>query len=95
MNMKEISDDQIKAWILNKMRSRRFIGGKHTDIKNVRKGAPQKYYKEMDKQLNELRKMGFVVFYLKSGAKHVSINPHVLNEINEFIRKNYTRVVFK
>lgn len=93
--MKEISNNQIKAWILNKMRSHRFIGGKHTDIKNIRKGVPQNYYKKIDKQLNELRKMGFVVFYVKAGAKHVSINPHVLNDVNEFIRKNYTRVIFK
>ncbi len=93
--MKEISDDQLKAWILNKMRSHRFIGGKHTDIKNIRKGAPQNFYKRMDKQLNELRKMRFVVLYVKAGAKHVSINPHVLNEVNEFIRKNYTNIIFK
>ena len=93
MNM--ITDEQIKAWVLNKMRSRRFIGGKHTDIKNIRKGAPQEYYKRIDKQLNELRKMGFVVFYVKTGAKHVSINPQVLKEVNEFVRKNYTEAIFK
>lgn len=93
MNM--ITDKQIKAWILNKMRSHRFIGGKHTNIKNIRKGAPQEYYKRIDKQLNELRKMGFVVFYVKTGENHVSINPHVLKEINKFIRENYTEVIFK
>lgn len=93
--MKEISDNQIKAWILNKMRSHRFIGRKHTDIKNIRKGAPQEYYKRIDKQLSKLRKMGFVVFYVKAGAKHVSINPSALNDINDFIRKNYTEVIFK
>lgn len=93
--MKEISDDQIKAWILNKIRSHRFIGGKHTDIKNIRKGAPQEFYKKIDRQLNELRKEGFIVFYIKTGEKHVSINAYALDKVNEFIRKNYTKVIFK
>jgi DNA-binding PadR family transcriptional regulator len=89
------TDEQIKAWILNKMRSHRFIGGRHTDVKNIRKGAPQKYYDIIDKQLEELRKVGMVVFYVKAGAKHVSLNQHMLREINEFIRKNYTEMIFR
>lgn len=93
--MSEISDNRIKAWILNKMRGKRFIGGKHTSIKNIRKGAPQIYYKRIDKQLNKLRKNGFVVFYIKTGEVHASLNPHLIGEINEFIRVHYTEVVFK
>jgi len=93
MNM--TTDEQIKAWILNKMRSHRFIGGRHTDVKNIRKGAPQKYYDTIDKQLEELRKVGMVVFYVKAGTKHVSLNQHMLREINEFIRKNYTEMIFR
>ena len=93
MNM--TTDEQIKAWILNKMRSHRFIGGRHTDVKNIRKGAPQKYYDIIDKQLEELRKVGMVVFYVKTGTKHVSLNQYMLKEINEFIRKNYTEIIFR
>jgi DNA-binding PadR family transcriptional regulator len=89
------TDEQIKAWILNKMRSHRFIGGRHTDVKNIRKGAPPKYYDIIDKQLEELRKSGMVVFYMKVGAKHVSLNQYMLREINEFIRKNYTEIIFE
>jgi hypothetical protein len=91
----KVTNEQIRAWILNKMRGHRFIGGRHTDVKNVRKGAPPKYYDIIDKQLDELRKNGMVVFYVKAGAKHVSLNQHMLNEINEFIRKNYTEKIFK
>jgi len=93
MNM--ITDEQIKAWILNKMRSHRFIGGRHTDVKNIRKGAPPKYYDTVDKQLDKLRKNGMVVFYMKTGEKHVSLNQCMLKEINEFVKKNYTEVIFK
>jgi hypothetical protein len=90
-----ITDEQIKAWILNKMRSHRFIGGRHTDVKNIRKGAPPKYYDTVDKQLDKLRKNGMVVFYMKTGEKHVSLNQCMLKEINEFVKKNYTEVIFK
>ena len=87
--------DQLKAWILNKMKRYRFIGGRHTDIKNIRKGAPPNFYSDIDDLIKELVREGFVVVKITAYGKHASLNPRMMKEINEFIQKHYTEFVFK
>lgn len=86
--------EQIKAWILNKLKRHRYIGGKHTDIRNIRKGAPPEFYSEIDDATKELIRDGIVVVKITAYGKHVSLNPRLMKEINEFIQKNYTEVMF-
>lgn len=90
-----MSKQQLKAWILNKMKRRRFIGGRHTDIKNIRKGAPQQFYSEIDDLLKELIKDGLVILKITEYGRHVSLNSKLMEEINEFIQKYYTKEIFK
>ena len=87
--------EQIKAWILNKMKRKRWIGGRHTDIKNVRKGAPQNFYDQIDDSIKELIKEGTIILKITEYGKHVSLNPKLIKEINEFVQKHYTEKVFK
>ena len=86
--------EHLKAWILNKLKRHRCIGGKHTDITNVRKGADPKMYSEIENILKDLIKAGNLLVKITSYGKHVSINPKLIKEIDEFIRRNFTEVVF-
>jgi hypothetical protein len=88
-----MNKEQLKAWILNKMKRYRFIGGRHTDIKNIRKGAPPKFYSDIDDLVKELIKEGFVILKITAYGKHVSLNPGMMKEINEFIQRYYTEFV--
>jgi len=90
-----MNEERLKAWILNKMKRKRFIGSRHTDVKNIRKGAPQEFYSEIDDHLKDLIKSGFVVVKITEYGKHVSLNPKFMKEINEFIQKYYTEEVFE
>lgn len=89
------TDNQIKAWILNKLKRHRYIGGRHTDIVNVRKGAPQKYYKQINKQVEKLIREGIIIIKVTAYGKHISLNPRLMKEINDFIQKYYTKTIFK
>jgi len=84
-------NDQLKAWILNKMKRHRFIGG----IKNIRKGAPQSAYSEIDDLVKGLIKEGFILVKIAAYGRHVSLNPRLMKEVDEFIQKHYTEFVFK
>ena len=86
--------EQIKSWVLNKMKRHRHIGGKHTEINNIRKGSPQEFHSEIEKVIGELIKERTIVVKLTSYGKHVSLNPRLMQEINEFIQKYYTEVIF-
>jgi len=87
--------EQVKAWILNKMKRHRYIGGRHTDIKNIPKGSPPNFYSEIDYVLKELIREGLIIVKITAYGKHVSLNPRKMQEINDFIQKYYTEVVFK
>jgi hypothetical protein len=92
MNMP--TTEQIKAWILNKMKRKRLIGRRHTDIKNIRKGAPPNFYTQIDDSIKELIKEGVIILKITEYGKQVSLNPRLMKEINEFILKHYTEEIF-
>lgn len=87
--------EQLRAWVLNKMKRHRFIGGKHTDITNVRKGADPKNHSEIEEILKELIKEGSLLVKITSYGKHVSLNSRLIKEVDEFIQKNFTEVLFR
>lgn len=87
--------EQLKAWVLNKLKRHRYIGGKHTDIINIRKGSVPKNYSVIDDIVKDLIKNGNILVKLTSYGKHVSVNPRLIKETDEFIRRHFTEVVFK
>ncbi len=88
-------DEWLKAWVLNKLKRHRYIGGKHTDMINIRKGADPKSYSEIEDIIKNLVKSGNILVKIASYGKHVSLNPRPIKEIDEFIQKNFTEVVFR
>ena len=88
------TDDRLKAWILNKLKRHRLIGGRHTEDKNVRKGAPPACYEKIDELLEQLIKNRFVMATGKVHERHVSLHPRLLAEIDSFVRRHYVEVIF-
>ena len=77
--------ESIKAKILWRMYRHRYIGGKHTDVNNLRKGFPKDQYNLVEKAINELIRDGFLVVKPTHYGKHVSINQNMLSEIRKII----------
>jgi hypothetical protein len=89
------TDDQLKAWILNKLKRRRFIGDRHTEAKNVRKGSPPAYHEKIDDLLGRLIRRDRLVWAGgKTRERHVALYPHLLGEIDSFVRQHYVETVF-
>ena len=63
--------DEVKVKILWRMYRHRYIGGKHTDIANLRKGFPKNRYKQVEHAIDELIRNGYL---LVKPTHHVSIN---------------------
>ncbi len=87
--------EQLRAWVLNKLKRHRYIGGKHTDENNVRKGADPKDHSYIQDTLKELTKSGHIRIKPTAYGKHVSLNPRIIKEIDEFIQRYFTQVIFK
>ncbi len=87
-------NEQLKAWVLNKLKRHRYVGGKHTDITNVRKGANPQNYSQIDDIVKDLIEAGSIFVKITSYGKHISLNPRLIKEIDEFVQKNFTQVTF-
>lgn len=87
--------ENLKAWVLNKLKRHRYIGGKHTDKSNVKKGSNPINYSQIEVIIKDLIKLGFVFVKPTSYGKHISLNPRVIKEIDDFIQKHFTDVIFK
>lgn len=67
-------------------------GGKHTEIRNIKKGFPshisnsKECQKLTDKAIKELINDGWILCKKSTGELHVSLNPHAKKEIMDFIK---------
>ncbi|HLD83254.1 MAG TPA: hypothetical protein VI979_00175 [archaeon] len=79
--------NKLKALILDKLSRHTYWGGKHTDFENLQKGVPQHLKGDM-KAGKELTKEGFLLPKPTSYGLHISLNPRMADEIQDFIEKN-------
>ncbi|MBI2144602.1 hypothetical protein HYU17_05670 [Candidatus Woesearchaeota archaeon] len=69
-----------------KLYNRRYIGGKHTEEKNVLRALKQLPKNERKKALDDwdwCKKQSLVITWLKTYEVHVSLNPQKLKKIAE------------
>jgi hypothetical protein len=68
-------------------------GGSHTEIRNLTKGLPSRYLtthrgkKLVQEAIKELNNRGFLIAKPSTGEIHVSLNPRMAKDINEFLQQ--------
>ena len=75
----------IRKAILKKLFRHRYIGGRHTEIRNAMKGFPPPLLKEVKEEIKNLIKEGYLLSKMSTGETHISLNPRKINEIREEI----------
>ena len=71
----------IRKAILKKLFRHRYIGGRHTEIRNAMKGFPPPLLKEVKEEIKNLIKEGYMLSKMSTGEIHISLNPRKINEI--------------
>ncbi len=71
----------IRRDVLKKLFRHRYIGGRHTEIRNAMKGFPPHLLKEVKKEILNLIKEGYLLSKPSTGEIHISLNPKMLKEI--------------
>lgn len=77
---------EVKVKVLWRMYRHRYIGGRHTDVNNLRKGFPKDKYDVVQDAIDELVKDGFLTLKPTKSGMHVSINPRRIAEVVKVIK---------
>ncbi len=75
----------IRKVILKKLFRHRYIGGRHTEIRNAMKGFPLQLLKGVKEEIKNLIKEGYLMSKMSTGEIHISLNPRKLNDIRNDI----------
>jgi len=81
-----LDSNQIKGFIIKKLFHHGYIGGKHTDIENLKKGLPTHFKGEIKNGIKELVKEEILMLKTTSYGLHVSLNPRKIPEINGYLK---------
>ncbi|MFY3740507.1 MAG: hypothetical protein HMLIMOIP_000946 [Candidatus Nitrosomirales archaeon] len=63
----------------------KIIGGKHTAIENLKKGFPSHLRGDVDDEVKELIRNGFIIPKTTSYGLQVSLNPRMIAEIERIL----------
>ena len=77
--------DTLKKAVLRKMYVDKIIGGRHTAIENLKKGFPSHVRGNVDDEVKELIKDGFILPKMTSYGLQVSLNPRMIPEIERIL----------
>ncbi len=77
---------QLKGFIVKKLFYHGYIGGRHTDIENLKKGLPGHLKGDIKKAAKELIREQIIITKPTSYGLHVSLNPDKRKEIEKYLQ---------
>ena len=75
--------EQLKSFIVKKLFHHGYIGGRHTDIENLKKGLPSHIKGDAKGAVEELIKEEILIPKPTSYGLHVSLNPKMKDKLQE------------
>jgi hypothetical protein len=78
--------EQLKGFIVKKLFHHGYIGGRHTDVENLKKGLPSHFRGDVKEAVDELIKEEILISKPTSYGLHVSLDPHKREEIERYLR---------
>ena len=77
--------EQLKGFIVKKLFHHGYMGGKHTDIENLKKGLASHVKGDVKQAAKELIKEEILIPKPTSYGLHVSLNPRKREKINKYL----------
>lgn len=78
--------EQLKGFIVKKLFHHGYIGGRHTDIENLKKGLPGHVRGDVKEAAEELMKEEILIPKKTSYGLHVFLNPEKRAEIDKYLQ---------
>ena len=81
-----MEEEQLKSFIVKKLFHHGYIGGRHTDIENLKKGLPSHIKGDAKGAVEELIKEEILIPKPTSYGLHVSLNPKMKDKLQEYLQ---------
>ncbi|MEK6899533.1 MAG: hypothetical protein AABX05_00255 [Nanoarchaeota archaeon] len=75
-----------KGYIVKKLFHHGYVGGRHTDIENLKKGLPSHFKGDSKEAAKELIKEEILILKQTSYGHHVSLNPRKRKEMEKYLQ---------
>jgi len=76
----------MKGFIVKKLFHHGYIGSRHTDIENLKKGLPSHVRGDIKEAAKELIKGEILILKPTSYGLHVSLNPRMKEKFQKYLR---------
>ncbi len=80
-----MEQEQLKGFIVKKLFHHGYIGGRHTDIENLKKGLPSHVKGDVKEAVHELIQEEILMPKQTSYGLHVSLNPRKREEMEKYL----------
>lgn len=80
-----MEEKELLQAIVEKLYRLRYIGGRHTEMKNIHKGMKGVSEKDIVKAVKYLANKGVIQLHIKTRETHVSINPKKMKEVHRIL----------
>jgi hypothetical protein len=80
-----VEEKELIQAIIEKLYRLRYIGGRHTEMKNIHKGMKGVPEKDIEKAVRYLANKGIIQLHIKTRETHVSINPKKMKEVHRIL----------
>jgi predicted transcriptional regulator len=77
--------DETDIDVVQKLYRHHFIGGKHTETRNITKEFDKRHADMVEKSIKKLISLNLVIAKKSTGQLHVSLNPRRIGEIKRII----------
>jgi len=71
--------------VIEKLYRLKYIGGRHTEVKNIYKGMKGVSEKEIEQAVKYLVNKGIIQTSIKTKETHLSINPKKMKEVHKIV----------
>ena len=78
--------EQMKGFIVKKLFHHGYIGGRHTDIENLKKGLPSHVRGDIKEVAKELIKEEIIISKPTSYGLHISLNLKVKDKFQKYLQ---------
>lgn len=80
-----MESEQVKGFIVKKLFHHGYVGGRHTDIQNLKKGLPGHFKGDVKAAAAELIREGILLPKPTSYGLHIALNPQKRAEIERYL----------